>query len=100
MTSTQPTRTHSTDWCFTINNPPSLGGTCYEHPKWDASKMCYMKYSLEKGKEGTIHWQGFWCLKGANGSPTPRNASPAHTLKCVQDLGNKQTIIATRMLLT
>jgi len=63
MTSTQPTRTHSTDWCFTINNPPSLGGTCYEHPKWDASKMCYMKYSLEKGKEGTVHWQGFLVFK-------------------------------------
>lgn len=64
------TRTHSTDWCFTINNLPYLGTNpisqdpeCYEHPKWNASKMAYMKYSLERGSGGTIHWQGFLVFK-------------------------------------
>lgn len=41
---------------FTINNPPT-DENGYEEPTWCADKMRYLGYALERGSEGTIHWQ-------------------------------------------
>jgi len=39
-------------WCFTLNNPHD-----YRPP--DCPDIAYMIFSLEKGKEGTLHLQGY-----------------------------------------
>lgn len=40
------------NWCFTLNNPVSTLSTEWEH-------LVYRIYQLEKGENGTPHYQGF-----------------------------------------
>lgn len=42
-------------WVFTINNP-----TPEDHPKtWNLEKVKLLAFQLEKGENGTLHWQGY-----------------------------------------
>lgn len=50
------TNVKSRAWCFTINNPTSK-------PSFDG-KQRYLVYQLEKGLEGTEHYQGFVYFDG------------------------------------
>lgn len=51
-------------WCFTINNPTE------EDNFWDKQDVLkHIEYFIlqeERGKEGTLHWQGFMILKKKN----------------------------------
>ena len=46
-------------WVFTWNNPAAN-----EAPQWHPDKMAYMVYQLEKGANGTTHYQGYIRFKG------------------------------------
>lgn len=49
-------REYSKFWCFTINNPD-----IDRLPLWD--DLAYRVYQLEKGENGTVHFQGFIIFK-------------------------------------
>jgi hypothetical protein len=55
--------------CFTINNPPvdenseRPAPVNRVSPSFNADKMRYLGYALERGTSGTIHWQGYMELK-------------------------------------
>lgn len=44
-------------WCFTVNNPMLW------RPEWNAERMDYLVWQLERGAEGTMHVQGYMRLK-------------------------------------
>jgi len=39
----------SRTWCFTVNNPERW------RPEWDAAKMDYLIWAMERGESGTLH---------------------------------------------
>ena len=43
----------SARWVFTVNNPGEY------RPRWDPTTMEFLIFSLERGKEGTPHFQGY-----------------------------------------
>ncbi len=49
--------TRSRSWCFTINNPDSM-----EKPMF-LPTMKYLVFQLERGENGTIHYQGYVYFK-------------------------------------
>ena len=61
--------------CSTTNNPPADENISdppplnARKPTYDAAKMQYLGFALERGATGTVHWQGYMELK----SPTSLN---------------------------
>lgn len=49
--------TRTDRWTWTINNP----GTFV--PRWDPIDMHYMVFQMERGADGTLHWQGYTRFK-------------------------------------
>lgn len=51
-------------WCFTINNPesPSLSEWVEDEEFRKKHGINTLVYQLEKGKEGTVHFQGYICF--------------------------------------
>jgi len=47
----------SRTWCFTVNNPERW------RPEWDAAKMDYLIWAMERGESGTLHVQGYVRMK-------------------------------------
>lgn len=48
-------------WCFTLNNPPETN-SCNENVYcvgYDSDKMQYLVQGIERGKNGTLHIQGY-----------------------------------------
>lgn len=44
---------------FTINNPRRGENDEYVEPEYDADRMRYLGYALERGANGTVHFQGY-----------------------------------------
>jgi len=68
-------------WCFTLNNPFDSEGNrlVLEWP----GDVVYSVYQLEKGKEGTQHYQGYVCMSTAASLTAMRNMVPkAHWEVC------------------
>lgn len=49
-------------WCFTINNPCSIDDINLIFDNWNEN-VTFAVYNLEKGEEGTYHYQGYLELK-------------------------------------
>lgn len=47
------------EWCFTINNPDPTKDENFTETTYREYKISYILFSLEKGDEGTPHYQGY-----------------------------------------
>lgn len=52
----------SRNWCFTVNNPDELLN--FDDPIWN-NQVIFAVYTLEKGEEGTDHFQGYLELRSS-----------------------------------
>lgn len=68
-------------WCFTLNNPFDTEGNRFVI-EWSET-VVYSIYQLEKGKEGTLHYQGYVCMSTAASLTAVRKILPkAHWEVC------------------
>ena len=56
----------SRNWCFTINNPSAADDEClnFDNPIWK-NQILFAVHMLERGEEGTPHYQGYLELKSS-----------------------------------
>jgi len=70
--------------CFTWNN---TGETA---PQWNEAKMSYLVYQLERGENGTLHWQGYVEFKRSTRFTTAKNLLGGQGIHFEQRRGTAQ----------
>jgi len=76
-----PSAVRGRRWCFTLNNPYD-GESNRLVLEWPET-VVYSLYQLEKGKEGTPHYQGYVCMSTQTTLAAMRNIIPkAHWEVC------------------
>lgn len=63
----------SMNWCFTINHPDEERDYLDNPGNWNPDYFKYLVYQLEKGEDGTEHYQGYLMLNHSKPLKTMKN---------------------------